>query len=125
MIILILTISVVILGIILCIIGANDWEKENFLTAGVMICVFIGMVLIFEIVDILYKPIDYKNFKIRYDTIKETMTSKDDIRDATFTNNLIEINQKIRTCNEYKDSIWFNIFQNKKICETEIIKKGE
>ena len=125
MILLIGTIVLLIIGIILTIIGSRDWDYDDLLYIGVTLIIIFGLILIAEITILLIKPLKYKQFKIEYDTIKETMTSKDDIRDATFTNNIIEINKEIRTCNEYKDSIWVNIFQNEKICETEIIKKGE
>ena len=125
MMLLIGTIIVLIIGIILAIIGSRNWDYEDLLYLGVILIIIFGLILLAEITILLSKSLKYKEFKIEYDTIKETMTSKDDIRDATFTNNMIEINKEIRSCNEYKDSIWFNIFQNEKICETEIIKKGE
>ena len=120
-----ITILIVIIGI-LCIIKGNHcgyWDGDNWILLGAIILVFSGIFSIGELVFLSLKPVDYKNFKIKYDTIKETITSKDDIRDATFTNQLIEINQTIRSCNEYKDSIWVGIFQNKKICEMELLKK--
>jgi len=74
---------------------------------------------------ILLKPISYKKFKVKYDTIKETITYSDDIRDATFTNKIIEINEEILYCREFKDSLTIGIFQNKNICELELLSKGE
>ena len=125
MILLGITIFIVIIGI-LCIIKGNHcsyWDEDKWFLSGAIILVFSGMFLIVELVFLSLKPVTYKNFKIKYDIIKETMTSKDDIRDAEFTNQLIEVNQTIRSCNEYKDSMWISIFQNKKICEMELLKK--
>ncbi len=125
MILLGITILLVIIGI-LCIIKGNCdgyWDGDNWILSGAIILVFSSVFLIVELACLSLKPVGYKDFKIKYETIKETITSKDDIRDATFTNQLIEINQTIRSCNEYKDSMWFGIFQNKKICEMELLKK--
>ena len=74
---------------------------------------------------IILKPINYKNFKIQYDTITEMQTAKNDIRDAEYTKNLIEINNEIKTNREYINSKWVGIFYNKKIAEMEILNKGE
>lgn len=101
----------------------SDWFASDFYAIGIPLGVISLVALIFEVATILAKPIDYKNFKIEYDTIKSQITSKDDIRDASFTQNIIEINKQILYCREYKDSIWFGIYQNEKICDTELLKK--
>ena len=125
MIILGITILIIIIGI-LCIVKGDHcdcWDGDDWILSGAIILTLSGMVLIVELMLLLLKQLDYKNFKIKYDTIKETITSKDDIRDATFTSQLIEINQRIKSCNEYKNSTWVGIFQNEKICKTKPLKK--
>lgn len=125
MIILIITIILVILGIVIAIIGDKSWEHEVFLIIGVILITVTSTVLLCEIIVIISKPIDYKNFKIQYETITEMQTSKNDIRDAEYTKNLIKINNKIKTNREYINSKWLGIFYNKKIAKMEILNKGE
>lgn len=125
MIILIITIILVILGIVMVIIGDKSWEHEVFLIIGAILITATSTVLLCEIIIIISKPIDYKDFKIQYETITEMQTSKNDIRDAEYTKNLIEINNKIKTNREYINSKWVGIFYNKKIAEMEILNKGE
>ena len=78
-----------------------------------------------EIIIILFKPLDYKNFKIEYETIKETVTSSKDMRDTNYTQKLIEINTEISTNKAFADSQWVGVFYNKQIAELEPLKKGE
>lgn len=125
MIILIITIILAILGIVMCIIGEKNWKYDTFLIIGVILFMVTSMALLGEILNIIVKPINYKNFKIQYETITEMPTSKNDIRDAEYTKNLIEINKKIKTNREYINSKWVGIFYNKKIAEMEILNKGE
>lgn len=125
MIILIITIILAILGIVMVIIGNKSWRYEVFFMIGVILIIVTSTVLLCEIGVIISKPIDYKNFKIQYDTITEMQTSKNDIRDAEYTKNLIEINNEIKTNREYINSKWVGIFYNKKIAEMEILNKGE
>lgn len=125
MIILIITIILAILGIVMAIIGNKSWRYEVFLIIGVILLMVTSIALLCEIGVIISKPIDYKNFKIQYDTITEMQTSKNDIRDAEYTKNLIEINNEIKTNREYINSKWVGIFYNKKIAEMKILNKGE
>lgn len=125
MIILIITIILAILGIVMVIIGDKSWDHEVFLIIGAILITATSTVLLCEIIIIISKPIDYKDFKIQYETITEMQTSKNDIRDAEYTKNLIEINNEIKTNREYINSKWVGIFYNKKIAEMEILNKGE
>lgn len=125
MIILIITIILAILGIVMFIIGDKEWDYNNFLIIGFILLVVTSIALLIEIPTIMLKPINYKNFKIQYETVTEMQTSKNDIRDAEYTKNLIEINNEIKTNREYINSKWVGIFYNKKIAEMEILNKGE
>ena len=116
----------ILLICILCIIIGHfccNWYDDDLIVYGIIGIVFDGMFLLVMALSLLCKPYDYKNFKIEYETVKETITQKDDVRDATYTMQIIEINQKIRHCREFKDSKWIGIFQNKKICEMELLTK--
>lgn len=119
-----LIILFLIIGIAISIIGCkNSWDCDWQIEVGIVISFVSGLLLIIALIALLTKPITYKNFKIEYDTIKETMTYKDDIRDATYTQNIININKQIRRCREYKDSNWLGIFQIEGICNAELLEK--
>lgn len=100
-----------------------DYSYEKYYWIGIPCVIISGTILFIMILVLTLKPVMYKNFKIKYDTIKEMSTSPDDIRDATYTQNLIEINNEIRHCREYKNSTWVGIFQNKKICNLKLLNK--
>lgn len=125
MIILEITILGIIAGIFCIIIGLQSSYDtgEGWTILGIVCLITATIFFLVEMTIILSKPFEYKTFKVKYDTIKDTITFKDDIRDATFTNQIIEINSKIRSCNEFKDSQWIGIFQNKRICELPLLNK--
>ena len=123
MLLLILSILLFILSIVFIYIGNGDWDKEWLLYFGIGLIIIMIMSLIIEFTMLISKPIEYKNFKIEYDVVKETITSSEDIRDTNYTQKLIEINTKIKTNREYKDSIWCGIFFNKKIADLELLQK--
>ena len=117
---------VTIITLFLCIIV---YKKYNEIMSYEMECAFSILVLCFviafvaEITLILVKPINYRDFKIEYDTVKQITTSFEDIRDTNYTMKLIEINQKINLHRAYIDSKWIGIFFNKKIAELELLEK--
>ena len=121
MLILIIGIILFIIGIIGLNKGFDDWLE----IVGIGGSIFGGIMLFAAIVFLINKPYKYKTFKIEYETIKKMATSKSDIRDATFTNRLIEVNKEINYCREFKNNIWIGIYQNKKICEMKLLKKGD
>ena len=90
---------------------------------GILLCAICTIGTIVSTIILIMKPISYKNFKIRYDTLKATITSSDDVRDATFTKDLIEVNTEINKCRAYIDSKWIGIFFNKEMCELELLGK--
>ena len=109
MIILITGIILLILGIIGINKGFLDWWEE----IGIIGTIFGSIILAFCIAFLIYKQVTYKRFIAEYNTIKEISTSKEDLRDATYTNRIIDINEQINTCREFKDSLWVGIYQNK------------
>ena len=115
-----------ILGIILLMIYNKYWYSsfaDWCEPIGILLCVICIIGTIISTILLIMKPISYKNFKIRYDTLKDTITSSDDIRDATFTKDLIEVNTEINKCRAYIDSKWIGIFFSKEMCELELLEK--
>ena len=123
MLILIFSILLFILSVVFIYIGNDDWEEEWLVYFGIGLIIIMIISLTIEFKILICKPIEYKNFKIEYDVVKETITSSEDIRDTNYTQKLIEINTKIKTNREYKDNIWCGIFFNKKIAELELLQK--
>jgi len=120
MILLILTIIILIIGISLIYWGEKE-DGDVRTIIGLIISIFSLLMGIIEITYILIKPYNYKEFKVKYETIRETNTNPNDVRDATFTMKKIEINEEIKLCRVYIDSKWIGIFYNKKICDLELL----
>lgn len=123
MLLLILSILLFILSILFIYIGNDDWDKEWLLYFGIGLIIIMIISLIIEFTMLISKPIEYKNFKIEYDVVKESITSSEDIRDTNYTQKLIEINTKIKANKEYKNDLWIGIFFNKKIADLELLQK--
>lgn len=123
MIFLIIVILLIIIGIVCVLIGhsLDCWDGENWILAGWGCLILGGICLLVIIMILTSKPLDYKRLKVKYDVLQQTITSKDDIRDAGYINQLIEVNNEIQSCREFKDSKWVGIYQNKKICELELL----
>ena len=124
MLLLIIAIVVVSLGIILTII-ANKNDDFGVFILGIIPLIFGVIALIIMIVALILKPIEYTEFKIKYEATESMITNKDDIRDAAFTYNLLAINKEILSCREYINSNWVGIFNNKNICDSELLSKED
>ena len=123
MISLVMTISGLIIGIILIASFHDDWDKDWLSFAGVGLVIVSVISLIIMIFSLIFKPVEYKNFKIEYDTIKQMETCSEDIRDTNYTLKIIELNTEINRNRAYLDSEWIGIFMNKKIADLELLKK--
>lgn len=125
MIILILTIILLVIGI-MCLVHyfrSDNYFTDVYLLIGLIFLLIFGIVLLIEGILLLYKPLDYTDFKIKYETVSELSTSKEDIRDATYTMQLIEINNEIRINKEYVNNPWIGIFYNKDIANMQLLNK--
>lgn len=124
MILLIGTIIFFIIGIICIYVFLKDtWENEIYLYFGIILILIFGMALLIEIISLIQKPIDYKNFKIEYDVVAETITKPEDIRDSNYTKKIIELNTTIMKNREWMSNKIVGIFYNKKIAELELLEK--
>lgn len=124
MIIIIIMIVTLILGILLCYLGEKDYWSEWKTFVGIFNLVISIILILVVSVLLISKPIDYKKFKAKYESIKETMTKTNDVRDATYTIKIIEVNEEIRNCRMMINSKWVGIFYNKRICDMELLTKG-
>ena len=123
--IIIIEIFLLIIGFVFCIWGSNIFDGTGRLIIGMALIFFVGLALLTEFIIILFKPLDYKNFKIEYETIKQTITTSQDIRDTNYTQKIIEINTEINVNKEFSDNQWVGVFYNKQIAELELLNKGE
>ena len=124
MLLIIISIIMLILSIILIKVATENWF-DGLLILGILIAFISGGTLIGCITALAIKPLIKNDFIARYETIKEMPTYNNDIRDATYTQSLIEINEEIKKCNIYINNKFIGIFEIKEICETEPLKKGE
>ena len=125
MILVVITIILVVVCLLLGVIGHlcyNDFlEPFGYILGGTFLVVLISMVGVIFI----SKPMEYKEFKAKYDTVAETITSQSDIRDTNYTKEIIELNTEINLNREFIQNEWIGIFYNEKIAELELLQKGE
>lgn len=122
MIILIIEIILLMISIGMVIIGVRNYLDITPIL-GSILALLLGIALVAEFAIFLAKPLDYKKFKIEYETVKEMATSPSDIRDTNYTQKIIEINLEINKNKEFINSPWVGIFYNRRISELELIKK--
>lgn len=77
--------------------------------------------IIITIILVMFKNLDEKDFALRYELIKTTITSSDDVRDATYTDKVLEINEEILKNRYRSKSKWRGIYYSKKIGTYELI----
>ena len=123
MIFLIIIIILSIVGIIFTYLGNLDWRYDTFLFLGMLLDIFTGLTLLIMGMVILFKPYDYKQFKIEYETVQAMITTSEDVRDTNYTQKLIEINTEINTNKEFINNPWIGLFYNKQIAELELLNK--
>lgn len=82
-----------------------------------------GIMIFFVIIILIIKPIFYNQFKAKYETMQMLQTNSEDIRDASYTNKIIEINTEIKTNRNNVDNFWNGILYSKKIADMELLNK--
>lgn len=116
MILIILSILIIIVGLIIYFFG-NFVLDYGYNFYGTIITV-VGVAILGLLTGrIIYKPIEYTNFTAKYYNIQYIGTDKEEI--------IYSINEKILKCRAYEKSKWVGIYQNKKICELNLLSKGE
>lgn len=123
---------IIISVIVLCIIGKilmciDDYYfgNDGLFYTGVFLFITNICILIVLILLLIVKPLIYENFIVKYETLKETITASNDIRDTNYTQKLIEINEEINTNKRFINNKWIGIFCSKKVAELELVSKEE
>ena len=115
-----------IIGIVLICKNTSFIDGNEFLEfLGTILSFVAGLFIILSLIHILAKPLDYRHFIVKYETLKEIKTSSIDIRDTNYTQLLIEINKTIRENKEFINDFWIGIYYNKDIANVEYINKEE
>lgn len=124
--ILLILILIFIIGIVLICKNISFIDGNEFLgILGTILTFSAGLLIILSLIHIFTKPLDYKHFIVKYETLKEIKTSSIDIRDTNYTQLLIEINNTIRENKEFINDFWIGIYYNKDIANVEYIAKEE
>jgi len=123
---------IIISLIVLCIIGKilmciDDYYfgSDGLFYTGVFlfitnICILIAIILL-----LIIKPLICENFIVKYETLKETVTVSNDIRDTNYTQKLIEVNQEINCNKKFINNKWIGIFYSKRIAELDLLSREE
>lgn len=130
--VIVLCLLVTIIFIILRIIGYKI--QDNFCGIGEMIGILIVVISIFFgslffVFTILtcskgiMLPVEERDFKVEYETVKQMQTSPTDLRDATYTEKLLKVNQKINEAREYCNDPFWGCINSKEIASYELLGK--
>lgn len=68
-------------------------------------------------------PVEERDFKVEYETVKQMQTSPTDLRDATYTEKLLKVNQKINEAREYCNDPFWGCINSKEIASYELLDK--
>ena len=121
MLLLILTILILSISITCAIVYSG--KSDVILGLSILVAGIAATMLLFEMIFLAFKPYEYIRFETKYNTLKEIETSDKDVRDATFTKELIDINYEINETRKMKDNEWIGVFYIDKIAEFELLKK--
>jgi cytochrome c biogenesis protein CcdA len=125
---LLMTIVFIILGIIGYRIQDNFYGIVEIIGMVIMsISIFFGATFFGLTIFTGYKnitmPVEERNFKVEYETVKQMQTSSSDLRDATYTEKLLKINQKINEAREYCNDPFWGCINSKEIASYELLEK--
>ncbi len=68
-------------------------------------------------------PVKERDFKVKYNSVKEMKTLSTDLRDASYTKELLEINKEINNAREYCNDPFFGCINSKEIANYELLDK--
>ena len=129
-----LTALISAIGIFLFVLGFylfnNAWygtikEKigEIVIIVGGLIGIISVSLLILVISLNISLPVQERDFKVKYNSVKEMKTLSTDLRDASYTKELLEINKEINKAREYCNDPFFGCINSKEIANYELLDK--
>ena len=131
--VIVLCLLVTIIFIILGLIGFKIFDSvyyNIFETLGVLIItislIFGSLFFVFTIATgfkAVMLSVEERDFKVEYETVKQMQTSSSDLRDATYTEKLLKINQKINEAREYCNDPFWGCINSKEIASYELLDK--
>lgn len=129
-----LTALISIIGIFLFILGFylfdNAWYESIKEKIGELIGIIFGIISIISVSFLIYfislnisLPLKERDFKVKYNSVKEMKTLSTDLRDASYTKELLEINKEINNAREYCNDPFFGCINSEEIANYELLNK--
>ena len=100
-------------------------EKIGFiiLIIGSFITIISFVILVILISINLSLPVTEREFKVEYNSVKEMQTLSTDLRDASYTKELLEINKKINEAREFCNDPFWGCISSKEIASYDLLEK--
>lgn len=130
-----LTILIFIVGLLISGLGHYIYDnagifediKEKIGLIILIIGVFIGIVsfsILLGLISMnLLLPVTEREFKVEYNSVKEMQTLSTDLRDASYTKELLEINKKINEAREFCNDPFWGCINSKEIASYDLLEK--
>lgn len=130
-----LTILILIVGILIAGLGFYIYDnagifediKEKIGLIILIIGSFIGIIsfsILLGLISMnLLLPVTEREFKVEYNSVKEMQTLSTDLRDASYTKELLEINKKINEAREFCNDPFWGCINSKEIASYELLEK--
>lgn len=130
-----LTILILIVGILIAGLGFYIYDnagifediKEKIGLIILIIGSFIGIIsfsILLGLISMnLLLPVTEREFKVEYNSVKEMQTLSTDLRDASYTKELLEINKKINEAREFCNDPFWGCINSKEIASYDLLDK--
>ena len=130
-----LTILIFIVGLLIAGLGFYIYDnagifediKENIgfiiLIIGAFITILSFVILLILLSLNLLLPVTEREFKVEYNSVKEMQTLSTDLRDASYTKELLEINKKINKAREFCNDPFWGCINSKEIASYDLLEK--
>lgn len=108
-------------------VGIFEYIKEKIGLIILIIGTFIGIISFSILLGLLAMnlllPVTEREFKVEYNSVKEMQTLSTDLRDASYTKELLEINKKINEAREFCNDPFWGCINSKEIASYELLEK--
>lgn len=130
-----LTILILIVGILIAGLGFYIYDNSGIFEdikekIGLIILIigsFIGIIsfsILLGLISInLLLPVTEREFKVEYNSVKEMQTLSTDLRDASYTKELLEVNKKINEAREFCNDPFWGCINSKEIASYDLLEK--